>query len=290
MTDKIPLANPNAHVFVPDGISEATALGRITHLGIGAHPDDLEFMAFHGIIQCFASQEKWFGGVTCSNGSGSARAGVYAACTDEQLVKVRLAEQNKAAVVGEYGIMLQLGYGSKEVKTPADRSLEDDLFAILEASTPEVIYTHNLADKHETHIGVVIATLRALRRLPKDKRPKQVIGCEVWRDLDWLDDSAKIFMDITGHDHTAGALNGIFDSQIAGGKRYDISTPGRRAANATYFNSHTTDAATQAIIGMDLTPLIVDDSLDICKYALAFVQQLHNDIETKLNAQLSYPR
>ena len=42
-----------AETFVPDGVPSASALGRITHLGIGAHPDDLEFMAFHGIATCF---------------------------------------------------------------------------------------------------------------------------------------------------------------------------------------------------------------------------------------------
>ena len=51
----------------------AEALARVTHLGIGAHQDDLEFMAFHGILQCFHSETDWFGGVTCTNGSGSAR-------------------------------------------------------------------------------------------------------------------------------------------------------------------------------------------------------------------------
>ena len=61
-------------------------------------------------------------------------------------------------------------------------------------------------------------------------------------------------MDVSGHDHLAAAMNGVFDSQIAGGKRYDLATLGRRAANATFFESHATDTATQLIFGMDLTP------------------------------------
>jgi LmbE family N-acetylglucosaminyl deacetylase len=52
------------------------ALARITHLGIGAHQDDLEFMAFHGILACFRMRDdRWFGGVTCTNGAGSSRTG-----------------------------------------------------------------------------------------------------------------------------------------------------------------------------------------------------------------------
>jgi hypothetical protein len=69
------LHQSNGAVFVPDGQPVGKALKRITHLGIGAHQDDLEFMAFHGILACFASDEqKWFGGVTCTNGSRAARA------------------------------------------------------------------------------------------------------------------------------------------------------------------------------------------------------------------------
>jgi hypothetical protein len=46
------LHHATAEVFVPDGAPMAKALERITHLGIGAHQDDLEFMAFHAVRAC----------------------------------------------------------------------------------------------------------------------------------------------------------------------------------------------------------------------------------------------
>jgi hypothetical protein len=49
---------------------------------------------------------------------------------------------------------------------------------------------------------------------------------------------------------------GVFDSQISGGKRYDLATAGRRRAHATYFESHGTDRETALGWGMDLTPLL----------------------------------
>ena len=104
-----------------------------------------------------------------------------------------------------------------------------------------MVYTHNPADKHDTHIGVVVAALQAMRELPRDQRPKQVIGCEVWRDLDWLPDAEKVLMDVSGHDNLAAALNGVFDSQIAGGKRYDLATHGPARGQRTFFESHATD-------------------------------------------------
>ena len=271
---------------MPDGRPVAEALKRITHLGIGAHQDDLEFMAFHGILECFASDTKWFGGVTCTNGSGSARSGTYAQFTDAQMMAVRRSEQNHAAIVGQYGVMIQLDYPSSAVKSATEPSLKNDLKEILAATRPEIVYTHNPADKHDTHIGVVVAALQAMRELPRERRPKKVIGCEVWRNLDWLPDAEKVLMDVSGHDNLAAALNGVFDSQIAGGKRYDLATLGRRAANATFFESHATDKTTQLVFGMDLTPVVADESNNIADYVAAFLRAFENDVRKKLSSRL----
>ena len=168
----------------------------------------------------------------------------------------------------------------------ADPALPADLKKILAATKPEFVYTHNPADKHDTHIGVAVAVIQALRELPRSQRPKKVIGCEIWRGLDWLADDAKVLMDVSGHDAFARKLNGVFASQIAGGKRYDLATLGRRAANATFFASHATDAATQLIFGMDLTPLVADDSKDIADYVAGFIEQFRDDVKTKLNRRL----
>ena len=202
--------------------------------------------------------------MTCTNGAGSSRTGVYAKFTDAQMMAVRRTEQNHAAIVGQYGVMIQLDYPSSAVKSATDPALKNDLKEILAATKPEVVYTHNPADKHDTHIGVVIAALQAMRELPREQRPKKVIGCEVWRNLDWLNDADKVLMDVSGHDNLAAALNGVFDSQIAGGKRYDLATLGRRAANATFFESHATDKANQLIFGMDLTPVVADENTGHC--------------------------
>ncbi|MEM7589644.1 MAG: PIG-L family deacetylase, partial [Myxococcota bacterium] len=114
-------------------------------------------MAYHGIEACYRQSDKWFGGVTCTNGSGSARTGLYADYSDEEMCDVRRREQDQAAVVGEYAAMAQLDYPSSVIKDPSNNSPAEDLTAIIEASRPEVIYTHNLADKHATHIAVTAA-------------------------------------------------------------------------------------------------------------------------------------
>lgn len=283
------LRNPSAELFVPDSKPEADALERITHLGIGAHQDDLEFMAFHGILNCFARDDQWFGGVTCTNGAGSSRSGPYAKYTDAEMMSIRRQEQNTAAVIGGYAAVFQLDYPSSAIKSPTEQALKNDLKAILVAARPEVVYTHNPADKHDTHIGVTIAALQAMRELPADQQPKQVIGCEVWRNLDWLPDEQKVLMDVSGRDNLAAALNGVFDSQIAGGKRYDLATLGRRTANATFFNSHATDASTQLIFGVDLTPIVTDESIDIVAFVCDLIAAFQDDVRLKLSQRLGQP-
>ncbi len=141
---------------------QQAALSRTTHLGISAHQDDLEILAFHGILQCFGMSDK-FGLCVCTDGACLPRASIYADYSDTDMQKVRLVEQQTAAQVGKYAAMIQLGYPSKAIKDPQNSRVEADLVRLLEATTPQVIYTHNPADKHATHVGVVVKVLNAIR-------------------------------------------------------------------------------------------------------------------------------
>jgi LmbE family N-acetylglucosaminyl deacetylase len=276
-------SQPGAELFIPDGLSPAEGLARTTHMAIGAHQDDLEIMAFDGILACFGQAERWFCGVVMTDGAGSPRAGIYQDYTDEEMRRVRRQEQKKAAVIGEYGAQVLLDYPSAAVKDGADGRPAGDLVQLLEASQPEVVYTHNLADKHDTHVAVTLRTIEAIRRLPDGVRPAHLYGCEVWRDLDWMPDAAKVAFDVSPHENLQAALLGAFDSQIAGGKRYDLATLGRRRANATYYATHDVDQSTGLTFAMDLTPLIDDASADIDAYVEGFIQQFARDVRERLH-------
>ena len=53
-----------AELFIPDGVPEVEALSRTTHMGVGAHQDDLEILAAPAILACFQQPDRWFTGVT----------------------------------------------------------------------------------------------------------------------------------------------------------------------------------------------------------------------------------
>jgi LmbE family N-acetylglucosaminyl deacetylase len=273
-----------AEIFVPDGTDVEMAIGRTTHLGIGAHHDDLEIMAIDGILQCFSKFDNWFTGVVVTDGGGAPRAGLYEHYTDEEMMEVRVAEQKKAAVVGGYGAQVFLGYPSSAVKTPSKEEVIDDIIDLMRIAKPKTIYTHNLADKHATHVGVAVKVVQALRRLSKDELPECLYGCEVWRDLGWMLDEEKVVFDVSTQTNLQDALLGIFDSQISGGKRYDRATMGRRLANATYYSSHSTDITTGLVFAMDLMPLVEDATLDICEYVLGYIERFSQDVKNAIQS------
>ena len=272
----------SSEIYVPDGSAAEAALARTTHLAIAAHQDDIEFMAFHGVLECFGRNDRHFTGATVTNGAGSARSGIYSNYTDEEMQKVRRVEQKKAAMVGEYSAHVFLDYTSAEVKDSKTLPVVEDLEKAIEATHPQVIYTHNLADKHDTHVSVVLRTLQALRELPREARPAHVYGCEVWRDLDWLSDEDKVVFDVQAHENLAMSLSGVFDSQICGGKRYDLATQGRRRANATYLASHAVDQTTAASFAVDLAPLVENEKLDPTEFILGFIDRFKSDVATRL--------
>jgi LmbE family N-acetylglucosaminyl deacetylase len=278
-------SNLGADVFVPDPTqTPEEALRRVTHLCIGAHQDDIEIMAQSGISDCLGVPGKAFGGVVVTNGAGSPRTGAFASYTDEQMLAVRREEQREAARLGHYAIQLQLSHPSADVKNPEHKGVASDLLSIFSGCRPDVVFLHNPADKHDTHIAVLLRCLAAIRALPADKRPARVLGCEVWRDLDWLPDAEKVALDSGRHPELARKLLAVFDSQISGGKRYDIAAIGRRSANATFHTSHATDAISGITWAIDLTPVTRDDGPTVGELTLSLVSRFGADVAKRLTA------
>jgi LmbE family N-acetylglucosaminyl deacetylase len=275
----IPAANP-AHAQTPEA-----ALARVSHLCVAAHQDDIEIMAYAGIVDCLEQPAtRAFGGVVVTNGAGSSRAGPYAHYTDDQMQEVRRQEQRKAADIGRYVIQLQLRHASADVKQSAHPGVAADLAAIFSACRPETVYLHNPADKHDTHIAVMRRCIDAIRSLPTARRPARVLGCEVWRDLDWLPEPRKVALDSGRRPALAHELLAVFDSQITGGKRYDLATLGRRAAHATYNVAHASDTFSGITWSLDLTPLVADNAPDIETFIATILGEFQSDVTRRLRA------
>jgi LmbE family N-acetylglucosaminyl deacetylase len=274
--------NPTAEIFIPGQMPVSEALGKTTHLCIAAHQDDIEIMAAQPILECFKEKQKGFTGVVVTDGRGSPRDGLYQKITDEEMQKIRKGEQHKAAVLGEYAALVLLDYPSTVIKDASNENSVEDILQILQLTKPKNVYTHNLADKHDTHVAVCLRVITALRKLEISARPERIIGCEVWRSLDWMNDPDKVVMDLSTHENLQHALLGVYDSQIAGGKRYDLAAMSRRRANATFFESHGVDVMTGVSFAMDLTPLMNNSNIHPSDYVNDFIHHLEIDVEDRI--------
>lgn len=276
------LAKTGAEIFIPDVSDENEAIARTTRMCIAAHQDDIEIMAYHGILNCFGNDKEWLFAVVTTDGAGSSRNGIYENYTDQEMQAIRRKEQKKAAVVGDYGALALLNYTSKEAKDSANVGMVEEFSQLILAASPNVIYTHNIADKHDTHVSVALKTIAAIRMLPLELRPQKLYGCEAWRSLDWLDDGRKVRLDVSAHPNISAAVIGVFDSQVMGGKRYDLAVQGRRAANAVFAESHASDKVSAEIYAMDLTPLITNNDLDISDFIKSYFDYFMKDVYDRL--------
>ena len=157
------LSRPAAEVFIPDGTSWEAASARVTHLVVAAHADDVELMAWHAVLHA-----EGLAAVIVTGGN--------------ELRDTRLLEQKRAASKGKYALVIWLDHASADVKQQTYAPLASDLSAVLSAIRPRQVYTHNLADKHDTHVAVALHTVQALRKNPALRRilfepiPVQEIG------------------------------------------------------------------------------------------------------------------
>jgi LmbE family N-acetylglucosaminyl deacetylase len=275
--------NPAADIFVPDAIDEEFAFKRASILSIAAHQDDCEIMAYHAIAECYGRNDMWYAVVVLTDGGGSPRSGAYENYTNGQISVKRSQEQRDAAHIGQYSFVAQLAYSSLDVRRDKKNIIENELISILKAVRPDVMYIHNPLDRHETHVGACLRAIEALRSLDAEARPRKVYGMEVWRSLDWLSESDRRTFDTSLHPDVAKGVIAAFESQCTPKKRFDLAVLGRRAGNATFQEPRDIDETNSCSIGMDLTPLINDTSIDIKEFALSHIKRFYSEAENLLD-------
>jgi len=104
---------------------------------------------------------------------------------------------------------------------------------------------------------------------------------EVWRSLDWLCDEDKLVHDTGTYPNVASALLGVYDSQVSGGKRYDLATLGRRLANATFFASHGVDELASASYGLDMSELMNNDVSPV-DFIKGYIAKFEAEVEKRV--------
>lgn len=249
------LTRVDADVFVPDGTAEDAALRRTTDLIVVAHADDAEFAALAPIGEAYEDADRWVCVCVCTDGARSPRSGAYADVCDEDMILVRRREQREAAILGRYGCLVQLDHPSTHVRARS-REVVDDIGRVLELTRAHTVWTHEPADVHPTHVAVCAACVEACRATTPLVRPQRLHGCAGWRSLDWATGNRLLRFDVSAFQALSGALMSVFESQIAGGKRYDLAAAGRQRADATLSAYGDVDSATHVVQALDMTELL----------------------------------
>ena len=230
--------------------------GRTTHLPWPPTQDDIEIMAYHGILECFESADRGFLGGHRHRRGREPADGIYANTPTTRCRRsAGRAEEGRRG--GRVLRVALLDYPSPAVKDPRRKWWRTSRHPRRRQPSESSIPTTSPTSTTPTWRSALRA-MRPSGSCRGGRGPEAVYGCEVWRDLDWLPSRDKVAFDVGDRENLAAALVGVFDSQITGGKRYDLATPGRRRAHATYHESHGRDVATGLTFAMDLTPLIQD--------------------------------
>ncbi len=269
-------------IFIPSGEEAEAAFARTTDLAVGAHPDDVELMAVHGILACYGREDRAFSAIVLSNGAGSPRNGKFQDFSDRQMAEARMKEQKKAAIIGEYAAVVQMGFSSRAVTDPDHSGLTEELAELIRKMRPRTMYIHNPADRHLTHVAACMRAIEALLSLDPADRPERLYGCEVWRSLDWMEEEERTILDTSGFEQLKAELIRAHRSQVEGGKRYDRASEGRPRANATFLASHRTDRMSAAACAVDLTPVL--SGADVEDYITGAIDRFREDVVRKIRS------
>ena len=164
-------------------------------------------------------------------------------------------------------------------KRDGEELTEEEIRFLVEGAAQETIPEEQLS---AWLMAVFLRGLEAIRAMPADRRPARVIGFEAWRDLDWLLDSDKVLLDSGRHPELAAELVKVFDSQIGGGKRYDLAAAGRRLAHATFHLSHSVDRVAGITWAVDLTPLVRNPALSVESFVSDLIGRFQADVIRRL--------
>jgi LmbE family N-acetylglucosaminyl deacetylase len=278
------LKNKDAEIYVPDGVSVDEAVKRANRLVIAAHQDDIELMAFHGVLEALKDGGNKLFGVVATTGSISIHGDDHVFHSVSDIRQTRIQEQKEAADLGKYSAIAFLSYSSHEVKDCHISQPTKDLIALIDEIRPHSVYLHNPFDRHDTHVALCLRSIDALREAAKRGwKPEHVYGCEVWRGLDWLVHCDQIALAVHDPDSLSERLVGKFKSQLTGTKHYDLAARGRRIANATYHEATNMSPTHEIIFAVDLLPLIEDPCISIHDFVKHIVDRFESDILNRID-------
>lgn len=225
-------------------------------LAISAHQDDIEIMAMDGILKAFGSKKYAFYACVVGDGANCYKAGKYSDISDKEMVEQRSQEQTRAGQIGEYDGLYLLKH-SRDYLFKNRELVVKELAKLISDINPDIVYTHNIFDRSETHRLITSMVVDAIMTMPEETRPRLLYGCEIFRSLDWLPERYKVTFDISDNRDLQLRLVGVYDTRAEQSKNYTKAIMGRKMANAAFAACKEIDDEEKLLwYGINLTPVI----------------------------------
>lgn len=259
--------------------------GPVKYLCICADAGDTEIMAIDGIQRGYRAKKYTFATVITSDGLSLERAGKLAKATDRKVNTTKNREQKAAAEIGRYNSVYFLSHKTDEILDQENEDIVNEYLEIIKELKPRIIYTHSILDRDPTHVSVAVKVINALRKLRKGQMPAVLYGCEMWRDLDWVDPSKVISFDVSHNIRLQKQLINVHQSQNAS-RDFINATIGRRYVNATYSRSEKKKDAKLTARAINMTTLLRRKEYPIKRFAMSFVDDLYTSINDSMDRSL----
>lgn len=271
----------NGSVYLP----KTRKTGPVKYVCICAHPSDCEIMAIDGIQRGYRAKKYTFAAVITTDGSDSERNGKLQKASNRRIASMRMSEQKKAATLGRYNSVYFMNYKPEQARNQEDEDIVNEYVEIIKELKPRIIYTHSILDRDPTHVAVAVKVINALRKLRKTQMPALLYGCEVWRDLDWVDPSKVVSFDVSHNIRLQKQLIMVHKSQNLS-RDYLNAAVGRRYVNATFSKSEKKKEAKLTSRAINMTTLLRRKEFPIKRFAMSFIDDLYSEINDSMDRAL----
>lgn len=242
---------------------------------VGAHADDILVGAAHLCVDAEVAANVL--DVVVTDGAGNLLpAGV---ATREDLVRIRIEEEMEVARRAGFMGVAMLGFTSTLIKNLEDDAPTKRIAELIQGI--DTVVTHHPVDEHVTHVAVAQRVLQAISLLPKNDRPQELLGMEVWGELGWVTRERLKFFPIDDLDAVRELMT-VYESQNAA-QGYHDGLVGRLAANATFADAHLARRARGLVRLLDMSELIGRPPMEV----ESFVRTLHAEAEEARLRRLS---
>lgn len=196
--------NENTIKYVPT----SAKTGALVSLCIAEQIIDIERLGSDGIIDSLYNPNKSFVGVVTMAPTNIKNGGLYSLYNPEDMISVRLTEQQKAANLGSYNSTYILNHKN----TDEDEDIIDDYVNLIKAYKPETIYTYSPFEKDLNKVRILKLVITAISRIVDNYHPNLVLGVSLDNNINFISNEKLVKLGINKKLNFVNSILSVYDS------------------------------------------------------------------------------